>query len=30
MIGLVKPKGERTFPKDINDWEFLYDNFLIL
>ena len=23
---LVKPKGERTFPKDINDWEFLYDN----
>jgi bifunctional polynucleotide phosphatase/kinase len=23
---LVKPKGERTFPKDINDWELLYDN----
>ena len=23
---LVKPKGDRTFPKDINDWEFLYEN----
>ena len=23
---LVKPKNDRTFPKDIDDWEFLYSN----
>ena len=23
---LVKPKNDRTFPKDVDDWEFLYSN----